>query len=125
MTCVYIIECAGYCKIGVAADPHGRAKDINTGSPIKATVYRVRAYESRDLAFQVERRLHRYFAKFRTNGEWFDVPKEKVWHALTRLDTPKARPAGAKKSHHLGPDTDNLAMEELREALNAVHAERG
>lgn len=39
VTSVYIIECAGYCKIGVAKNPNSRLKSINTATPIKASLY--------------------------------------------------------------------------------------
>lgn len=119
-TSVYIIESGSFIKIGVAADPQDRARSLNTGAPIKATVYRSRLYESRDVAMQVERRLHRYFSQRRANGEWFKVPKAEAWRILCKLETPA--PRVGKKSHHVGPDQDQLAIDELREAMNATEA---
>ena len=119
-TSVYIIENGSFIKIGVAVDPTDRVRSLNTGSPIKATLYRSRVYESRDVAMQVERRLHRYFSQRRANGEWFKVPKAEAWRVLNRLETPA--PRVGKKSHHVGPDQDQLAIDELREAMNMVDA---
>lgn len=93
---VYIIECAGYVKIGLAADPCSRLKDINIGAPIKAALYRYRTFDSRLVAHEIESRMHRQFARKRTNGEWFDITPREAWAALKRqrplrIANPKAR----------------------------------
>ena len=123
MANVYIMSCGEHTKIGVAADLDSRLKGINTGSPMPTVVYRSRAFPSREQAHKVEARLHRLFAKFRSNGEWFSISKEKAWSALRRVDVPAPLPAGAKKSRHLQADQDAWAIDELREAMNAVEAQ--
>ena len=93
---VYVIECAGYAKIGIAADPIARVLELNTGSPIRAELYRHRTFASRVIAREIEGRLHRIFRSRRTNGEWFDITPAEAWEALKRqkplrLVNPKAR----------------------------------
>lgn len=119
-TSVYIMTCGEFTKIGVTANAKARLKGINTGSPQPSVLYRSRQFPSKEQAHRVEARLHRLFSRFRSNGEWFAISKEKAWSALRRLDVPKPRPPGQKKSHHCGPDDDAMALEELREAMNAT-----
>jgi hypothetical protein len=86
---VYLIECAGYTKIGVAVDPLQRLPGINTGSPVKATLYRAREFGSVPMAHRIEAWMHRKFAALRTNGEWFDLSPAVAWEVLERVREPK------------------------------------
>lgn len=87
-TSVYIIECAGYCKIGVARNPEDRLRSINTGAPVRATLYRTREFPASLVARHVESHLHRLFRPHRSNGEWFDITPRKAWEALKRANPP-------------------------------------
>jgi hypothetical protein len=122
---VYIMECAGYVKVGLAADPVSRLKDINIGAPIKASLYRFRTFDSRLVAHEIESRMHRQFAQKRSNGEWFDITPREAWEALKRqrplrLVDPKARHDSMKRWQSEEPRdlTDillgNITLEEVR-----------
>ena len=57
-TSVYIIECAGYVKIGLAGGAAARPKDLGNALPAVPSLYRSKAFPSRDIAHEVESRLH-------------------------------------------------------------------
>ncbi|MFJ1667392.1 GIY-YIG nuclease family protein [Streptomyces bottropensis] len=69
-THVYVIKSSNskLVKIGYAVKPEQRARELQTGSPGKLTVaWSLPGHE------QLERELHRRFADYRKNGEWFDL----------------------------------------------------
>lgn len=71
---IYFIQCSasGLTKVGYAADPIARAKQLRTGIPGDAVITAL-GYGDR----HVESRWHRLLAPFRGSGEWFsltDVP---------------------------------------------------
>lgn len=63
---IYFIKAKKFVKIGVAADPIVRLKELQTGNPfplkIAATI---------PGCFSTEKELHRVFERFRLEGEWF------------------------------------------------------
>ena len=102
MVSVYVIECAGRVKIGLANDPQQRVRDLNTGSPDPATLYAHRVYANRLTAHEIESRMHRLLRAKRVKGEWFDVPAAEAWALLKnqrplRVIDPKARHDSAKR----------------------------
>lgn len=110
-TSVYIIECAGYVKIGVSHRPHERLSTINTAVPILATLYGVREFDTRLVAHEIESRLHRKFRALRTNGEWFDLDPETAWKALTKARALKLVDPSVRNASRWGGDTlDNEEM---------------
>lgn len=69
-THVYVIKSSNskLVKIGHAVKPEQRARELQTGSPGKLTVaWSLPGHE------RLERELHRRFADYRKNGEWFDL----------------------------------------------------
>lgn len=93
-TSVYVMECAGYTKIGVAFNPAKRLKEINTGAPVRAVLVTAREFECSQVAHEVELRLHRVFARHRSNGEWFDITPARAARALRQVSPLK--PSGVK-----------------------------
>lgn len=69
-THVYVIKSSNskLVKIGYAVKPEQRARELQTGSPGKLTV--AWSLPGRE---RLERELHRRFADYRKNGEWFDL----------------------------------------------------
>lgn len=60
-------------KIGVSANPDGRAFDLSVAHPLKlAVLYRIAA-KTRAQAMQWEKTAHMKLAECRLDGEWFDV----------------------------------------------------
>lgn len=95
-TSVYIIECAGYTKIGVAYDPLRRLAAINTGAPVAAVLIGSRQFDTRLSAHDIESRLHRRFSAFRSNGEWFDIKPATAMRALQKEVPHKLRDPSAR-----------------------------
>lgn len=84
-TSVYIIECNGLVKIGVAVDPAKRLKTIQTGQPVRATIYASREFSCAKVAYAVENQLHRRFVRQRKVGEWFDLTPAAAKRALNGI----------------------------------------
>lgn len=68
---VYLIRAGDFCKIGKANDINSRLRQISTASPFPVSVAMVTKCSSEDLAFSVEKDLHREYSHRRQNGEWF------------------------------------------------------
>lgn len=60
-------------KVGVAARPHGRVKDLSTACPFKIDVMETFAMSCRVTAMRAEQIFHKQLKNYRMNGEWFDV----------------------------------------------------
>lgn len=95
-TSVYIIECMGYVKIGVARNPLQRLSDINTCVPIRAELRFSREFDDSLIAHYVESSLHRIFRKCRCNGEWFDLTPLEAWDALRKAKPPRLKDRTAR-----------------------------
>lgn len=65
----------GFIKIGVSEDPWARVKELQTGA--HAPLILLGTTEG---GIQMERGLHRQFAKYRTNAEWFSPSPELMTH---------------------------------------------
>lgn len=69
---VYVMSAGSkHVKIGIAADPYKRVKAVQNGNG--QGVRLVKSWPSH-LARRVEQRAHKMLAKYRTKGEWFEVP---------------------------------------------------
>lgn len=68
-------------KIGKTQDPVQRLKSHQAGSPVPL-VYMKIVQAHPDL----EKSLHRQFAKYRTHGEWFHLSEANAQMVLDRLD---------------------------------------
>jgi hypothetical protein len=65
-TYVYFVRCQNFIKIGIAVDPSDRLSQLQAGNPVTLElVSYIRAREP------FERILHRRFAPYRYNREWF------------------------------------------------------
>lgn len=71
---VYVISCLGsspeICKIGIAANPDRRLKELSTASPFTLQVEYTRRTNA---ARAIELAAHENFAGKRRNGEWFNL----------------------------------------------------
>ena len=95
-TSVYIIQCGEHVKIGVAKDPLKRLAEINTGTPVMATLFGRREFDGRLIAYNVESQLHRKFCHARANGEWFAILPEVAMAALIACRARKVRDSAAR-----------------------------
>jgi len=67
---LYIIECQGFYKIGVASDIEARLAQLSTGNPFPLTVETIYKFENSD---PVERAIHQRYKEQRKRGEWFEL----------------------------------------------------
>ena len=72
VTYVYFIQKGyGSIKIGVADDPDGRLKQLQTGNHGELFVIAKFPFQSREEALSMEKELHGKFSNDRMSGEWF------------------------------------------------------
>ena len=83
--CVYIISTmkAGLIKIGVSVNPEKRMKSLQCSCGQKLFVWHHSI--PIDCAYELESMLHRYFAEYRTYGEWFTVGKKTATIQMIRF----------------------------------------
>jgi hypothetical protein len=75
---IYVMECAGYYKIGWSANsPHRRQRSLQIGNPLPVTL--VGAIEGSQMN---EADWHEAFRDKRVRGEWFALTEEDVAHVL-------------------------------------------
>ena len=72
---VYLLESAGFYKIGVAEDLKARISSIQSGTPHEVTI--VDFFPSYH-PYEDEQHLHEMWQKYHTRGEWFSLPAQKV-----------------------------------------------
>jgi len=72
-TAVYLVTEDGrpFFKIGVAADPKRRIKELQTGNPRQLEIGHIEWFPTRQMARTVERAMHANFATHAAKGEWF------------------------------------------------------
>lgn len=81
MSEVYIIRAIGTTnpvKIGVAASPDKRLRQLQTGSAMRLEVVQTFRAKNRREASAWEAAAHAMFTTLRATGEWFDVTAEEV-----------------------------------------------
>jgi hypothetical protein len=82
---VYFIKAFGKpprMKIGKAADPDKRLKELQTGCPYDLAIMAKIRCRSEKHALYVEKLAHQYFKEYRMRGEWFkctDFVVTKAW----------------------------------------------
>lgn len=71
---VYLIEAIGanYFKIGKSKNPSKRILQISPQMPFKTRL--LRSWQSNFMSY-AESYLHKRFAEYRVNGEWFELPE--------------------------------------------------
>lgn len=77
-SCTYLLESAGYYKIGVTLDTsiEKRIRALQTGNPNIITL--VAKTGTIDNAYNIEKLLHEKFKSNRVRGEWFTLTKEEL-----------------------------------------------
>ena len=70
---VYFVRAGnrGAIKIGMADDVESRIAELQCGNPFKLNIISIIPCDSREQAFETERRIHKFFARQCIRGEWF------------------------------------------------------
>ncbi len=81
MQLLYLVECQGYFKIGVAYNVQRRLVELSTGNPFDLNALAVYGYANAQV---VEAALHQRFSNNRIRSEWFSMAEDdlKNFHAL-------------------------------------------
>ena len=93
---VYVIECNGYYKIGIAYDIKSRLSTLQSSCPYKLKLIAVEHLSSDEKARMSEKHIHNLLKDHRVRGEWFDVSLDKLFSVL-KLDRSQK---GFKIPHH-------------------------
>lgn len=81
---IYLIECNGYHKIGVAHNLGGRLNTLQTGSPHRQWLI----YHKRVLnPYKIELELHQMFPTQRIRGEWFALDSKDIERLIEYVDS--------------------------------------
>lgn len=64
-------------KVGISKDPQKRLKTLQTGHPQKLRIHLLKETDATKTKL-LESAIHYNMKFYRTNGEWFDLPLEKV-----------------------------------------------
>ncbi len=75
MKYVYLLESDGFYKIGVASEPHGRIRELQTGNPHKINLI---ANCKTENAHGTEWFIHSILSKFNVQGEWFRLTSTEI-----------------------------------------------
>ena len=70
---VYLLESDGFYKIGVANNVCNRVSQLQIGNPYKINTVICSSELSKEMAFSVERTLHRILSSSNVSGEWFSL----------------------------------------------------
>lgn len=82
--CVYLIQAGDMhrFKIGCAADPKRRLRELQTSSPVRL---RMIGWKQCNNMMAEERKWHELFKGVRKVGEWFDLSHNQIWKIARRL----------------------------------------
>jgi Meiotically up-regulated gene 113 len=64
-------------KVGISKNPQRRLKDLQTGHPYPLTIHSIVETSTANNKL-LESVIHRNLRHLRTNGEWFDIPLERL-----------------------------------------------
>lgn len=80
---IYLIECEGFVKIGVAVRPLNRLAELQIGNPFPLSIAEL-VEVAEGIAYRIERRAHAEIAHARHKGEWFKVSVPEASKAVAR-----------------------------------------
>lgn len=80
---IYVLKSNEYYKIGIAKDVAKRMRELQTGDPVKHLFVCSSFFKD---APRFEKCLHEAFAKYRVEGEWFELPPEKLEELIEILE---------------------------------------
>ena len=86
---VYVMECQGFYKIGVAGSPKKRLTECQTGNPFEIKL--LSSFPTDD-PYGVERHIHGLLVSLHVRGEWFKLPSDIVDRLTLGLLAPTSPP---------------------------------
>lgn len=78
---LYVVECAGFLKIGLTSKPERRLRSLDTACPLPMRKVRLQSVPLASVAY-AESYLHIKFQDRWVKGEWFAVPEAEVLSAI-------------------------------------------
>lgn len=127
---VYIMECAGAVKIGIAHHLTQRLADLQTANPFDVTIAHSIQVKNKREAIRIERTLHSRFIAFRLKGEWFAISVRDAIDALDEVEVdvpapvipraypPMATTVGISPATYSDDDEDMAEMRRCAEILD-------
>lgn len=73
----------GYTKIGISTNIEARLSGLQIGNPDEIQIFTVIRFSSVQLATQAELMLHKKYAKYRKNGEWFSLDCNQLFDEIS------------------------------------------
>ena len=80
---IYVVECAGFYKIGLATDFKKRFRGIDFAVPLPVTKIATRTVPLAGMAY-AEAWLHEQFKNRRVKGEWFAISEAEVLRLMEK-----------------------------------------
>lgn len=87
---LYVVECAGYFKVGLTTNFKSRLNAINFGTPLPIRKVKTREVPAAGLAY-AESWVHHQLSDTRVKGEWFAAPEADILALLPKAGILAAR----------------------------------
>jgi hypothetical protein len=81
-TFLYVMQCEGFHKVGIAANVAQRHAAIQAHNPLPVRVRHTREFSSRLYALMVEAQAHKALVAHRVHGEWFSADYAHIYRIL-------------------------------------------
>jgi hypothetical protein len=78
---IYILSLDGspnVCKVGISINPEQRAKNLQTGSPARISVFRAWCFDNLKDARNLEAIMHAALSEYQMIGEWFGASPDRA-----------------------------------------------
>lgn len=112
---LYVLECAGYYKIGITRNFASRFKSISHGCPLPVSKVATRTVPAAGL-MQAEAWLHQKLVDRCVKGEWFAVEREEI-RPLLQKAVAKAKQYDRECADVYAEWSEANRLKHLREAL--------
>ena len=89
---VYLLECDGKIKIGVAKSISSRIAAMQTGNPYQITLKGEYKTASEQKARRIEKELHAKFSAKQLLGEWFALDEQETLEAIQYVEKEALKP---------------------------------
>jgi hypothetical protein len=78
--CVYLLRESDtdFYKIGKGNDAKARRADLQTGNRQELLIVQIATLDNENMAYALERTLHRSLDDYRVRGEWFELSQDQV-----------------------------------------------